>query len=154
MLEEFKGIIEENAARFQVPESWIRAVILAESFGDPLAYRAEPQINDASYGLMQVLYGTAKGLGYTGPAAGLYDPAVNVMLGTKLLGQLKARYGDDLAKVYSAYNSGSATAYLTNSTVRANVDRVLEFAGPVWGSAGILVFGVVLWYLMRGKAAA
>lgn len=109
-----------------VPAIWIQAVILTESSGRADAYRAEPRISDASYGLMQLLYRTAKGLGYDGTPEGLYDPQTNIHYGTKLLAQLRARYGDNPAAVYSAYNSGSGQSYLSNPDVAAHVDHFLS----------------------------
>ncbi|TAN55364.1 MAG: lytic transglycosylase domain-containing protein [Magnetospirillum sp.] len=59
----------------------VLAVIQIESSFQPTAYRAEPQIGDASYGLMQVLYSTASDRGYGGDPAGLFDPEVNIRIG-------------------------------------------------------------------------
>lgn len=143
----FEDLIAASANIYDVPESWIQAVIQVESSGNPKAYRAEPQINDASYGLMQLLYGTARALGFSGDPAGLYDPATNIDLGAKLLGQLRAKYGDDFEAVYSAYNSGSPTAYQTSSKVAANVSRAVaalqQFVSSVQASAGEATQGVV-----------
>lgn len=61
------------------------AFIEIESAWNPTALRAEPRLDDASYGLMQLLYGTARGLGFTGNPADLYDPTTNIMFGVALL---------------------------------------------------------------------
>ncbi len=128
-------LILDAARRYNVPESWLRGVIDTESSFNPNAFRAEPRINDASYGLMQLLYKTAKGLGYTGEPEGLYDPETNIDLGAKLLGQLRAKFGDDFRKVYSAYNSGSSTLWQTSSQVAANVARAVENLSK-WAAVG------------------
>lgn len=122
----FDDIVLKYAAQYQVPPAWIEAVILTESSGNPEAHRAEPQINDASYGLMQLLYATARGLGFTGQPEELYDPDTNIHFGTKLLADLKRRYGTDVRRIYSAYNSGKPDAYLTSDQVGANVRRFLS----------------------------
>jgi soluble lytic murein transglycosylase-like protein len=131
----FDEYIQSASWLYDVPEAWIRAVIDTESSGNPRAYRYEPAIKDASYGLMQLLYSTAKGLGYDGPAEGLYDPKTNINLGTRLLRQLRDRYGDDFARVYSAYNSGQPDRYLSSTQVWNNVQRALnalaQYAGEV-----------------------
>lgn len=151
----YDEIIAKYSAQFNVPIVWIAGVIQTESSGNPNAYRAEPQIHNASYGLMQLLYSTAKGLGYTGTPEGLYDPDINIMLGTKLLGQLRGRFGDDVQAVYSAYNSGSGTSYLTNSSTAvhvANFMRNLETviaSNPVvvsTGSFGAILALFIVWY--------
>jgi len=133
----FDPIINKYAAQFGVPALWIQAVIRTESNFNPAAYREEPQISDASYGLMQVLFTTAQGLGYDGPKEGLFDPDTNIFLGTKLLADLQRRFGPDVRRVYSAYNSGSPDRYKTSGQVALNVNRFVanlesvtrEFAG-------------------------
>ena len=121
----YDDLIASAADTYFVPESWIRAVIQVESSWNPSAFRAEPAINDASYGLMQLLSTTARGLGYSGDPTGLYDPATNIALGAELLGQLRAKYGDDFNRVYSAYNSGKPDAYLTSTQVANDVAKAV-----------------------------
>jgi soluble lytic murein transglycosylase-like protein len=131
---------------------WIKAVIGVESSYNPRAYRAEPRINDASYGLMQLLYRTAVGLGYAGEPEGLFDPGINIDLGSKFLGQLRARHGDNFAAVYSAYNSGSATKYQTSTQVAEHVKNALAWLArfqPAATGAAILLAGAAIWYLSR-----
>lgn len=121
----YDDLITASSQNYGVPVSWIEAVIQVESAWNPNAYRAEPQISDASYGLMQLLTKTAAGLGFSGDPSALYDPATNIDLGTKLLRQLRSSYGDDFQRVYSAYNSGKPDLYLTSSQVAANVGRAV-----------------------------
>lgn len=121
----FDTEISEASLRYGVPESWIKAVIEVESSWNPQAFRAEPQIQDASWGLMQILDRTARGLGFAGDPLTLFDPGINIDLGAKLLGQLRSRYGDDFRRIYSAYNSGRADLWETSSQVAANVGRAL-----------------------------
>lgn len=156
----FDDIIAKYALRFNVPEVWIKAVIRTESNFDPEAYRAEPQIQDASYGLMQLLYGTARGLGFTGSANDLYDPDTNIRLGTQLLSDLQKRYGDDFRRIYSAYNSGNPDRWQTSSQVRANVERALRNLEYIikneplivtGGAVGGIVLLVLLWYWGKRK---
>ena len=127
----FDDIFFEYAALYGVPYTWVKAVAGAESDYNPNAYRAEPAIGDASRGLMQLLLQTATNLGFQGDPSYLFDPAINVNLGTKLLAEDIRRFGENFERVYSAYNSGSATAYLTNATVRAHVDRAVSYLRAV-----------------------
>lgn len=137
----YDDVIATAAAHHGVAVVLIKAVIGQESAFDPNAYRAEPQLNDASRGLMQLLLGTAHGLGYTGDAQGLYDPTTNVELGAKLLKQNLDR-GGSVDSALSAYNGGFRPqlgygAPLANGQFRnqAYVDGVREkiryFAGLV-----------------------
>lgn len=104
------AILNESQAQ-GVPAVLIKGVIGAESAFVSSATRGEPQIGDASYGLMQVLYRTAKALGYTGEPGGLLDPATNIHYGTKLLAQNLARAGGDVDSAISAYNGGFRAKY-------------------------------------------
>lgn len=72
---------------------------------DAHAIRQEPQIGDASRGLTQILLRTARGLGYTGTAAGLFDPGTNIDLGFKYLASMFRSTGSWPAAL-SAYNGG------------------------------------------------
>ena len=54
-------------------------------------------------GLMQLIPGTAAGLGVKDP----FDPEQNVLGGAKLLKQLMDRYSGDLSMTLSAYNAGT-----------------------------------------------
>jgi soluble lytic murein transglycosylase-like protein len=161
----FDAFIQAASRQYNVPESWIRAVIETESSWNPNAYRAEPQINDASYGLMQLLLGTAKGLGYTGNPTGLYDPQTNIDLGSHLLGDLRDRYGDDFRRIYSAYNSGRPDLWETSTQVAANVKRAMEnlsqwvqesaaqvAASPTSGPLAIGAILLLLWWSQKTRS--
>lgn len=94
-----------------VPEGFVLAVMDKESQGNPKAYRNEPQINDGSIGLMQMLLRTAQGVGYPGAKgeaailSGLFDPATNIHFGVRHLTGLWRQLGN-AADVASAYNGG------------------------------------------------
>lgn len=105
----YGSLIEESANKYNVDKKLIFATIMIESRGDSNAYRYEPHINDASYGLGQILYGTAMGIGYTGTAEGLYDPATNIDLIAKYHRRNMDVYGQELTAVQltTAYNSGT-----------------------------------------------
>jgi len=132
MDERFDEIISRAAERYGVPFEWLKAIIGTESSFNPRAYRAEPSIRDASYGLMQLLERTARALGFEGTMDELYDPEVNIMLGAKLIGEeLIPRCGATFESVYSAYNSGSCGKYLSSSEVARNVERAVVWLGQV-----------------------
>lgn len=109
---DFDPIVNLAASAWGVDASLVKAVIGAESEFNPNAYREEPQIGDASYGLMQLLYQTAKSLGYTGSTAGLFDPTTNIRLGTRYLAELiktASQRGFGIDSAISAYNAGFST---------------------------------------------
>lgn len=101
-------IIKRAAKKYDLDPGLIFATIMIESGGNTYAKRYEPHINDASYGLGQLLFGTARLMGFEGSPNDLYDPEVNI--------ELIARYHTRNNKVYgglspeeltTAYNTGS-----------------------------------------------
>lgn len=128
--------IWQTARRYGVDPYFVKAVVAAESNFEPRAYRAEPRIHDASYGLMQTLFATAKDMGYTGQPEGLYDAATSLEFGTKYLAYQLRRYSGKLPHAAAAYNAG--TAYVDASGRFRNqtyVDRVMRFYQQFGGGA-------------------
>ena len=87
--------IAEAAQHHQVDPALVRAVMTAESGGNPQA--TSPV---GAMGLMQLMPGTAKALG----VQNAYDPRENLEGGAKYLSELTAKYG--LEKGVAAYNAG------------------------------------------------
>lgn len=73
------GMISQYAAAYQVPASLVHRVVKRESNYNPKAY------NSGNYGLMQIRYKTAKGMGYDGTAKGLFDAETNLKYAVKYL---------------------------------------------------------------------
>jgi soluble lytic murein transglycosylase-like protein len=95
--QDFDPIVKEAARKYGVEPPLIMAVIQAESAGDPLAVsRAGAQ------GLMQLMPETAAKLGVNDP----FDPAQNIMAGTRYLRQLLDRYRGDVRLALASYNWG------------------------------------------------
>jgi len=133
MTSEFDTLIFDAAGRHGVDPALIKAIIQAESNFNPRAFRHEPFVKhlggpDASYGLMQTLYTTAREMGYTGVPEGLFNPETSIEYGTRYLKRQLIRYTGDTEKAISAYNAGSARR-LSNGkwSNQPYVDRVLRF---------------------------
>jgi len=87
---EYDGLISSQAQANGVPEALVHRVIQRES-----RYRAGLVGHCGCIGLMQIKLATARGLGYTGDAAGLRDPNTNLTYGVKYLaGAYRAANGD------------------------------------------------------------
>ncbi len=96
--------VNDAVAKFpDVPASLIMAIIETESSFQPTAFLADR--NGGSYGLMQLDYPTARGLGYQGTPDGLYDPGINIFYGAAYLHALYAEMKEWEAAIMS-YNEG------------------------------------------------
>jgi len=134
----YDSIIVPLSFQYGVNDALIRAVISQESNWDVGAYRAEPKINDASIGLMQILVKTAQWIAKDTTITGqqLYDPYTNISIGIKYLAKLLSRYGGDIKKAIAAYNAGSAKYRLNGDFINQDyVNRVWAFYQQYLGYA-------------------
>ena len=93
--------IAEASVRFAIPEHWIRAVMEAESAGDPRAVS-----HAGAMGLMQVMPGTWNVLREDhGLGADPFEPRDNIIAGTAYLRAMLDRYGT-VGGMLAAYNAG------------------------------------------------
>jgi soluble lytic murein transglycosylase-like protein len=87
---QYAGMVAAHARANGVPEALVHRVIMRES-------RYQPHLvgRGGTIGLMQIKLATARGLGYTGDAAGLRDPETNLTYAVKYLaGAYRAANGD------------------------------------------------------------
>ena len=87
---EYAEMVAMHARANGVPEALVHRVIMRES-------RYQPGLvgHGGTIGLMQIKLATARGLGYTGDAAGLRDPNTNLTYAVKYLaGAYHAANGD------------------------------------------------------------
>lgn len=125
-----KTLIQSIAPKYNLDPKLITAFVQVESNFDTWAVRyedhfeyifnaelfakanriteaTETQCQKMSWGLMQIMGGTARGLGYKGPLTALTDGEYNLHLACKYLVQLGRRYPGHSADIISAYNAGS-----------------------------------------------
>jgi len=137
-------IVADAARRFAIPETWILAVMRAESAGDPRAVSSAGAI-----GLMQIMPRTWAYLrGRYGLGPDPFDVHDNVTAGAAWLKELHDRYGSP--GFLAAYNAGPARyeAYIaagrplpaeTRAYV-AEVAPILDGAAPLAKLAGPLAW--------------
>jgi soluble lytic murein transglycosylase-like protein len=87
---QYDALVTSHAQANGVPEALVHRVIVRES-----KYQAHLVGRGGTIGLMQIKLATARGLGYTGDAEGLRDPATNLTYAVKYLaGAFHAANGD------------------------------------------------------------
>ena len=100
-------VIRREAAKHRIDPTWVAAEIRAESVFNPRA-----RSHADARGLMQVLPGTGAGIAkrlglpWRGGES-LYEPELNIMLGTAYLRELEDKYGMTYTAI-AAYNAGPA----------------------------------------------
>jgi len=105
-MQRWTPLIAEASKRFGVPQSWIRAVMLAESGGRTMLSENRPIISSAgAMGLMQLMPSTYADMrAQYGLGPDPYDPHDNVIAGTAYLRWLREKY--DYPQMFAAYNDG------------------------------------------------
>ncbi|PZP11097.1 MAG: transglycosylase [Sphingomonas hengshuiensis] len=120
--------IDEAAQRFELPASWIRAVMQAESGGDPRAVSSA-----GATGLMQIMPTTWNELRvHHGLGADPFDPRDNILAGAAYLRQLHDRYGR-IRAMLAAYNAGPARyeASLTGKPLPPETRTYIAALAPI-----------------------
>ena len=116
----YMSIIEENAG--DIDPSWILAVIMAES-----SFRPHAESHVGAQGLMQLMPSTAEwvaglmGMDDFEPHM-IWDPEVNIALGSFYLNRLMRMYNGDLNLALAAYNAGQGNVnrWLANPDISAD----------------------------------
>lgn len=144
----FDSIIMDKSKKYGVNPNWVKALIKTESGFNPTAVSSA---DTPAMGLMQLIKGTAQGLGVPGTKAYLFVPENNIDVGTKYYAQLHSKYNDYI-KAAGAYNVGPGAfdRYLAGKRtlptetinhmqrVQANYDELIEGGGTDsgWSSGG------------------
>ncbi len=121
----YRPMIARHAAANGVPFALADAVVRVESRYNPNAR------NGPSLGLAQINLRTAQGLGYSGGAAGLYNPETNLTYAMKYLAQAYRMAGGDTCGTVMRYQNGHASRTFTGAN-RAYCSKVrahLAFLG-------------------------
>ena len=97
----YDDLIASHATSNGVPAELVHRVIVRES-----RYQASAMGRGGASGLMQIKYATARGIGYTGSAAGLLDPDTNLTWGVRYLAGAYRAAGGNPGRAMAYYASG------------------------------------------------
>ena len=104
-IDRWQTFIAQASQRFAIPESWIRAVMAAESAGQTDLNGSPITSPAGAMGLMQVMPETYAEMRIRfGLGADPYDPRDNILAGTAYLRAMFDRYG--YPAFFAAYNAG------------------------------------------------
>lgn len=106
LMTRWSPVIVEASNRFNVPQTWIRAVMQIESGGRTTLAENQPITSSAgAMGLMQVMPSTYEDMRRQhGLGANPYDPHDNILAGAAYLRWLRERY--PYPTLFAAYNDG------------------------------------------------
>ena len=105
---EYDDLINQHAKALDVDPYLVKAVMMAESNGNPRAVSRK-----GAQGLMQIMPGTARTLDLQHP----FDPSENIAAGTRYLKLLYLRFMGNMELVLAAYNAGPERVVESNMSV-------------------------------------
>jgi soluble lytic murein transglycosylase len=150
--------VKREAHGAGIDPAWAYAIIRAES-----AWMTDAHSGADAYGLMQLLPGVAKQLAKTeklpyGNARDLFDPDLNVQLGTRFLGRMADRYDGSPWLASAAYNAGEApVGRWLDARAALEPDFFIEtipYRETREYVARVLAFSVIYDWRMNGKVLA
>jgi soluble lytic murein transglycosylase-like protein len=109
----YSNIINRYASTYGVPSALAHAVVRHESNFQPNVRGKAGEI-----GLMQIKLSTARGLGYTGSAKGLYEPSTNIQFGMKYLAQAQKLGGGSTCGTILKYNAGHGATRMNPTSAK------------------------------------
>jgi soluble lytic murein transglycosylase len=151
-----RGDVVRDARSAGIDPAWTYAIIRAES-----AWTTDAHSGADAFGLMQLLPGTAKhlakqiGVPFSGAAA-LFDPDLNIRLGTQYLGNMAVRFDGSPWLASAAYNAGpDPVARWIDARDSLEPDFFIEtipYKETREYVARVLAFSVIYDWRLNGKA--
>jgi soluble lytic murein transglycosylase-like protein len=135
------GMASAQASANGVPVSLVERVIKRESGGNPRA------VSRGNYGLMQIRLGTARAMGFTGSAAELLDPQINMTYAVRYLAGAYRAAGGNENRAVALYASGyyyqakaqgvspyaaEASGFAANRPVAFQTDETFGNTAPIY----------------------
>jgi soluble lytic murein transglycosylase-like protein len=130
--------IGEAAARFGIPESWIRRVMRAESGGRTMLAGRPIESHAGAMGLMQIMPGTWRELRAAhGLGPDPHHPRDNILAGAAYLRAMYDRFG--YPGLFAAYNAGPARYAEHLASGRRLPAETIAYVASVAGPSGMAV---------------
>ena len=124
--------ISEASARFGIPPSWIRRVMMAESGGRTRLNGRPIESPAGALGLMQLMPGTWRELRRAhGLGPDPHDPRDNILAGTAYLRSMYDRFG--YPGLFAAYHAGPARYAENVATGRRLPTETLAYVAAITG---------------------
>lgn len=136
---DYLAIIAREAASAGVPRELVQAVMAVESRFDPTVVGTDGEI-----GLMQIMPGTARMLGFSGSLAELADAEINIAYGTAYLAGAWRLANQDICTAAMKYRAGHGESRFSFRSVEYCIRVRAELAAlgfPVTGSVPQPTFG-------------
>ncbi len=130
------AMIAHHAAANGLPVELVHRVVIRESRYNPRGR------NGGNLGLMQIKHATARGVGYTGSAAGLFDAETNLTYAVRYLAGAWRAAGGNAGRAVSLYASGyhgRAVRQPAQRAVARSSDRELRSAPVALREAGLVL---------------
>lgn len=157
-IEPWRPWIAQAALRFDIPQAWIVAVMVAESGGRTHLGGAPITSRAGAMGLMQLMPATYRELARThGLGLDPHDPRDNILAGAAYLSAMRARFG--YPGLFAAYNAGPAryAAHLrTGQPLPAETRAYIKALAKTPGEAALppaTLSGTRLFFRLRGQVA-
>lgn len=118
----YKTQVEKYAKEYDIDKLYIYAIIKAES-----NFNEKANSQSGAKGLMQIMDSTAKDIAKTiginnEEEFDLYNPSINIMLGTKYFSDLLKEYNGNIDLALAAYNAGKGNIkkWIENGIIKAD----------------------------------
>jgi soluble lytic murein transglycosylase-like protein len=105
-----RQLVARYAKKEGIPFALAHGVVMVES-----RYRPHATGHGGYIGLMQLSYRTARGMGYRGSRAGLYNPETNIRYGVQYLAKAYRMSGGNLCATVSKYQGGTGVSGVTRA---------------------------------------
>ncbi|MCQ4086130.1 lytic transglycosylase domain-containing protein [Saccharibacillus sp. JS10] len=114
---QYADMVQAASAKYGIPQSLINGIIDAESSFNPNA-----QSGAGAKGLMQLMDGTAAGLGVKNS----FDPEQNINGGSSYIASMLIRFGGSQRLALAAYNAGPGTLQRLGISTEADLNAKFD----------------------------